>query len=124
MKTVSVVRSDYGAMSYEKVGSRQDQCKRFIVDYLRKSANRDLLSMGNRLSEGFGFYYAEWLTPNNTVDHLGMEISMTQEAIYLCMYKYILDMLQTLDYMGLRISKLKYNVPINKDIEKVLIRTV
>ena len=89
----------------------------YVDDVYADGERGDIEWFFEELDKRFECKDAEWLTPNNTVDHLGMEISMTQEAIYLCMYKYILDMLQTLDYMDLRVSKHKYNVPINKDID-------
>ena len=43
-----------------------------------------------------------------------MELSMDKEAIYLCMHKYIQDMLKALEYDNLKASK--YSTPINKSI--------
>ena len=87
----------------------------YVDDVFADGERHDIEWFFEALNKRFECKDAEWLTPTNTIDHLGMEISMNQESIYLSMNKYILDMLHALDYMHLQGSK--YNTPIIKPID-------
>jgi hypothetical protein len=87
----------------------------YVDDVFADGERADIEWFFSELDKRFECKEAEWLTPTNAIDHLGMEISMDQEAIYLCMNKYIIDMLHALDYTKLRASK--YQTPIINAID-------
>ena len=87
----------------------------YVDDVFVDGERADIEWFFKELDKRFDCKEAEWLSPINPVDHLGMELSMDKIAVYLCMNKYIMDMLHALDYMQLRASK--YNTPIIKAID-------
>ena len=87
----------------------------YVDDILADGAEEDIKWFFDKLATRFDCKDDEWLTPDNPLDFLGMDISMDDDNIYMSMQTYVEKMLNA---MGMsEVSSVA--TPINAEIENL-----
>ena len=84
----------------------------YVDDCLVDGEEEDIKWIFDRLDSEYDCKEAEWLSIEDSLDYLGMEISMDEDYIYLSMRKYISDTLKLLNFEDIK----PVATPIHKEI--------
>ena len=85
----------------------------YVDDALVDGEESDINWLFTAMDKRFKCKPAEWLTVDEPLDYLGMDISVDDTHIYLSMHKYIENTLELLDFTQLK----PVRTPINADID-------
>ena len=85
----------------------------YVDDVMFDGKEEDILWMSEKLSAAFKCTELEWLTDDNPLDHLGVEIIIQDDRIHMCMENYITKVAEALDMTESKPAKR----PIIKEID-------